>query len=48
MRFESTPAALGRHAPKLDEHTDEILAELGLTDDEIAALRTARTIGPRS
>jgi crotonobetainyl-CoA:carnitine CoA-transferase CaiB-like acyl-CoA transferase len=47
MRFERTPAALGRHAPKLDEHTDEILAELGLTTVEIAALRADGTIGPR-
>ena len=47
MRFERTPAALGRHAPKLDEHTDEILAELGLDVDEIDALRAAGIVGPR-
>ncbi|MBI4934575.1 MAG: CoA transferase [Actinobacteria bacterium] len=46
-RFSVTPTSLGRHAPKLDEHTDEILAELGRTPDDIAALRAAGDIGPR-
>ena len=37
-RFGSTPAALTGGSPGLGEHTDEILAELGL-GDRIAALR---------
>lgn len=46
-RFSATPASLGRHAPALDEHTDEILAELGYSPDEIADRRTRGTIGAR-
>ena len=45
--FSATPTALGRHAPKLDEHTDEVLAEFGVKADAIAALRAAGTIGAR-
>jgi crotonobetainyl-CoA:carnitine CoA-transferase CaiB-like acyl-CoA transferase len=45
--FSATPTALGRHAPKLDEHTDEILAELGHDHDSIAALRARGVIGTR-
>jgi crotonobetainyl-CoA:carnitine CoA-transferase CaiB-like acyl-CoA transferase len=44
-RFERTPTAPGRHAPRLDEHTDEILAELGVSADEIAQLRLGGVIG---
>jgi crotonobetainyl-CoA:carnitine CoA-transferase CaiB-like acyl-CoA transferase len=39
VRFEKTPASISRHAPALGEHTGEVLAELGLPAQEIAALR---------
>ena len=45
--YSLTPTTLGRHAPKLDEHTDEILAELGHDPEAIAALRTRGIVGPR-
>jgi crotonobetainyl-CoA:carnitine CoA-transferase CaiB-like acyl-CoA transferase len=45
--FSATPTSLGRHAPKLDEHTDEVLAELGRTADQIADLRARGIIGQR-
>jgi crotonobetainyl-CoA:carnitine CoA-transferase CaiB-like acyl-CoA transferase len=38
-RFDRTPAEAGRLAPLLGEHTDEILAELGLPEPERHALR---------
>ena len=37
-RFSATPAAPGDPAPVLGQHTDEVLAELGLAD-RIADLR---------
>ncbi len=37
--FEKTPWALRRAAPRLGEHTDSVLAEAGMTADEIRALR---------
>jgi len=42
-RFE-TPFVLRRGAPRLGEHNREVLAELGLSDAEIAELRAARII----
>ncbi len=37
-RFSATPGAVTRGAPALGEHTAEILAELGLDADDLAAL----------
>ena len=42
-QFASTPASLANGAPKLGEHTDEILAGLGLTD-RIVDLRSAGVV----
>ncbi len=47
-QYSITPTALGRHAPRLDEHTDEVLRELGHTPDEIATWRSAGIIGART
>jgi crotonobetainyl-CoA:carnitine CoA-transferase CaiB-like acyl-CoA transferase len=44
-RFDRTPAAIRRHAPRLGEHTREILAEAGLSEGEIEALREKGAIG---
>jgi len=37
-RFSATPASVRRPAPLPGQHTREVLAEAGLTDEEIAAL----------
>jgi crotonobetainyl-CoA:carnitine CoA-transferase CaiB-like acyl-CoA transferase len=34
-----------RLAPRLGEHTDDVLAEYDFSPDEIAALRAARALG---
>ena len=44
--FLTTPAHIDRGAPRLGEHTDDVLAELGYAAEEINALRTAEAIGP--
>ncbi|MBX9871591.1 MAG: CoA transferase [Burkholderiaceae bacterium] len=41
LRLSATPPALRRAPPTLGEHTDEVLAELGLDASRIAALRGA-------
>ena len=45
IRFGSTPTALGDQAPMLDEHTDDVLRELGHDDAAIARLRESRAVG---
>lgn len=42
-RFSGTPAALGGPSPALGQHTDELLAEVGLAD-RTAALRSAGVV----
>jgi crotonobetainyl-CoA:carnitine CoA-transferase CaiB-like acyl-CoA transferase len=39
IRFSATPGTIRAPAPALGEHTDAILAEAGLTNEEIEALR---------
>lgn len=41
VRFSATPASVRRPAPRLGEHSDEVLAEVGLGADEIATLRSS-------
>ncbi len=43
-RFERTPAEIGRPAPLLGEHTDEILREIGVSDGEISELRSSGVV----
>jgi crotonobetainyl-CoA:carnitine CoA-transferase CaiB-like acyl-CoA transferase len=43
--FGATPAAAGSPAPRLGQHTDEVLAELGLSASEIAEARAKGAVG---
>jgi len=44
VQFSATPAGPQGRAPRLGEHTDAILTELGYGASEIASLREARVI----
>jgi crotonobetainyl-CoA:carnitine CoA-transferase CaiB-like acyl-CoA transferase len=43
-QFESTPAAIAGPAPMIGEHTEDILRELGLSDEAIEALKASRAV----
>jgi crotonobetainyl-CoA:carnitine CoA-transferase CaiB-like acyl-CoA transferase len=45
MRFSATPYALRRHAPRVGEHTREVLLEAGLSAQEVDALVAGATAG---
>jgi crotonobetainyl-CoA:carnitine CoA-transferase CaiB-like acyl-CoA transferase len=42
--YEKTPATLRRHPPRYGEHTNEILLEAGLSEEEISNLRESAVI----
>lgn len=44
VRLSRTPSRLARRAPRVGEHTDEVLAEAGFTGDEIAGFRRAGAV----
>ena len=44
-RFSRTPAAIAAPAPRPGQHTDELLRELGVTDDAIRKLRSGGHVG---
>jgi formyl-CoA transferase len=43
-RASATPATIRRAAPRMGEHTDEVLRELGVAPEEIARLVAAGII----
>ena len=45
VQMSETPTAHQRVAPMLGEHTDEVLREFGLSDQEISDLRATNVIG---
>lgn len=47
VRFDRTPTSVRAPAPALDQHTDEVLTELGFDAATIAALRSGGTVGHR-
>jgi formyl-CoA transferase len=45
MQFDDERITVRRAAPGIGEHTDEVLAEAGFSDDEIATLRKVGAAG---
>jgi crotonobetainyl-CoA:carnitine CoA-transferase CaiB-like acyl-CoA transferase len=44
VRLSATPGGIRNRAAALGEHTDEVLSEIGYSDEEIAALRKAEVV----
>jgi len=45
VTLSETPAVIESRPPKVGEHTDEVLAELGYSEDECSALRAEGIVG---
>jgi crotonobetainyl-CoA:carnitine CoA-transferase CaiB-like acyl-CoA transferase len=44
VKLSETPGAVDRIPPELGEHTDEILREIGVSDDELSRLRAQQIV----
>jgi crotonobetainyl-CoA:carnitine CoA-transferase CaiB-like acyl-CoA transferase len=44
VRLSATPGTIRHRAPTLGEHTDEVMRELGFSQEQISALRAAEVI----
>src|SRR5262249_16826723 len=44
VQLSSTPPSIRMRAPMLGEHTDEVIREIGFSDEEIAAFRSNRVV----
>lgn len=45
IKFTDTPGTIRRHAPRLGQHTEEVMLEMGHSPDEITRLATQGVIG---
>jgi crotonobetainyl-CoA:carnitine CoA-transferase CaiB-like acyl-CoA transferase len=46
VKLMGTPQQVSKHPPLLGEHTDELLAELGITGQELATLQQGGAFNP--
>lgn len=44
VKLSETPGVIAKRAPTLGEHTDEVLASIGLTKKDIEAARAAGAV----